>query len=100
MARLKKETVNSILRGVPQENIFWCRNGRVLDGIYALRDALKEMNNETFRHHVDKEKNDFSSWVKDVVGDEKLSKDLLKGINLSSTMRKVEDRVAFLELRK
>ena len=68
--------------------------------MHSIRETLKEMDEETYNHHVKSEKNDFSNWVKDVLNDEKLSRDLLKSTSKKSAAIKVEDRVALLELRR
>jgi hypothetical protein len=40
--------------------------------------ALAEMSEDTFRYHASREKNDFSSWIRDVIGDETLAGELAK----------------------
>jgi len=38
------------------------------------------MNEETFGYHSNETKSDFSNWVKDVIGDEKLAADLKRAL--------------------
>ena len=40
--------------------------------------ALKKMKNETFMHHVNEKKNDFSNWVEEVFGNKRLAEELRK----------------------
>ena len=43
-------------------------------------DGLESMDVDTFNHHVNETKNDFSSWIKGVFGDYRLS-DALRSLN-------------------
>ena len=45
---------------------FKVADGRELQNIIDLVRALEEMGDDAFFHHVSEEKNDFSSWLKDV----------------------------------
>ena len=73
-----KQEAERFLAEVPQEYVFWCHDGRTLRDMKELGKALSTMTDETFAYHVNMEKNDFSNWVRDVIGDEKLARDLLK----------------------
>jgi len=42
-------------------------------------------------------KNDFSNWVRDVIGDEKLSRDLQKSTTQAQAAKSVADRVTWLK---
>jgi hypothetical protein len=57
---------------VQPEHHFHVNKGRVVKNIYELRDALIEIDDRTFHHHVTKEKNDFKTWVQDVYKDSHL----------------------------
>ncbi len=78
MVRITKTVAENRLGNVPQGKEFWCRDGQVLKSLPQLGVALKQMDEEAFRHHSSESRNDFSNWVRDVIGDEKLSQDLLK----------------------
>jgi len=51
------------------ETSFWVADGNILNSLVALHEALLAMSSATFSHHVTKQKNDFSEWVRDVLGD-------------------------------
>ena len=51
------------------ETSFWVADGNILNSLVALHEALLSMSSKTFSHHVTKQKNDFSEWVKDVLYD-------------------------------
>lgn len=57
-------------------NQFFVSDGSVIKNVAELVWALDKMNEETYNFHANKEKNDFSSWIRDVFGEEKLAEDL------------------------
>ena len=61
---------------VPIEHSFRYRDGKILRNMKELYDAFSVMTDETYVFHHNKEKNDFSNWVRDIIGDTKLAKDL------------------------
>jgi hypothetical protein len=64
------------LSDVAADKVFWCHDSRVLKNLDELSVALREMSEDTFRYHVTADKNDFSKWVDDVIGDHELSAEL------------------------
>ncbi len=53
----------------PDQQSFWVSNGRILNSLVALRDALDEMENEIYLYHAGEAHNDFAKWVSDVLAD-------------------------------
>jgi len=96
MARITKEIAGKMLGEVPDGKQFYCADGRVIKNMSELELALKEMSEETFYYHSSETKTDFSNWVRDVIGDEKLSRDLQKSTDRAQAVKKVADRVAWL----
>lgn len=92
---MKKEEAIKILGDF--SDVFWCHDGKVFKNLYELRDGLRNMSEETYRYHVNQEKNDFSNWVRDVIRDEKLAKDLKKAKNKEDAAKIVENRIKQLE---
>ncbi len=76
---------------------FFCVDGKVFGNLKELADGLKSMSEETFSSHVNSEKNDFSNWVADVIGDKKLAENLRKDIDKKSIEKKIKTRVAYLK---
>jgi hypothetical protein len=68
-----KAVSKSGLSDVAADKVFLCHDGRVMKNLDELGVALREMSEETFRYHVTADKNDFSKWVEDVIGDRELS---------------------------
>ena len=96
MVKMTKAAAETMLGDVAEEKRFWCRDGRYLKNLDELKDALEQMTEEVFQYHSNAEKTDFSNWVKDVIGDEKLSRDLLKYTTKAEKAQAVADRVKWL----
>jgi len=97
MVRITKSVAESRLGDVSQEKQFWCRDGHYLKNLQELESALEHMTDETFHYHVGESKNDFCTWIRDVIGDDKLSRDLGKSINQTRAARAVADRIDSLK---
>jgi len=89
----------SWLDDVPGDKVFWCHDGRAINNMEELAAALKDMSDDTFHYHVKKENNDFSNWLKDVVGDVTLAKDLRKTAVKTTASRKVETRLQSIQTK-
>ncbi len=96
IVKISKEDAEKRLRNVPQEYSFYCHDGRVFLNLADLGTALANMAEDIFSYHANKEKNDFSNWVRDVIGDETLSRQLRQAKTPAQAKRVVEQRVAFL----
>lgn len=96
MARITKSVAEKMLEDIPKEKRFWCQDGQVLRNMQELETALKKMTEEVFRYHSNETKNDFSNWVRDVIGDEKLARDLLKSGTRAQAAKSVASRATWL----
>jgi len=72
---------------------FWFCNGFISHNLYELVDALKKIDQSSFKHHVNDRKNDIAKWVEDILTDKKLSKRLYRVKTLKTTISKVEQRL-------
>lgn len=63
---------------IKEENYFYVHNGAVLKSKEDLLGCLRNIDDESFNHHVNPEKNDFASWVRDILKDKNLSENLFK----------------------
>src|SRR3989344_979980 len=93
----RKEDAARLLCNASPEQCFWVNNGPVLKNIEELADALQQMNDETYFHHANKEKNDFSKWIGDIFQDQKLANDLLSSRNKESAVKKLKSRISSLK---
>ena len=66
------------LDDVPDEHSFKLKSGKQVKNLYELALDLAGMDDETFQHHVNDEKNDFRSWILEIVNDEHLADKLSK----------------------
>ena len=94
-----KEESNRYLCDAAPEQCFWVNNGPILKNLEELANTIPQMSDETFKHHVNNEKNDFSAWVNDVIGDKKLANDLLSSKNKISAAKKVTARLNSLKMK-
>ena len=67
------EKAEKILSEVHPNREFKLHLGANLKSLYELSEALDIMSEASFSHHVTKQKNDFASWIRDVIGDTKLA---------------------------
>ena len=88
-----KEEARKYLCDASPEQCFWVNNGPILKNLNDLSETLPAMNDETFHHHVSNEKNDFSSWINDVIGDKMLANDLLSSRSKESIVKKIRNRL-------
>jgi len=99
IVKISKEEAKRRLGDVPDDKRFWCQDGKAIKNLKELRKALIDMSDETFHHHSGGERNDFSKWIKDVVGDEKLASDLSKAKSRIQANQAVAKRISFLETK-
>jgi hypothetical protein len=93
--QLKKQA-QKFLAKVPEEHIFWCHDGSVFRDMKELADGLAAMSDDIFAHHLNSEKNDFSNWVRDVIGDKQLANDLALVTSRVQTTECVATRLTIL----
>ncbi|MBI2671154.1 hypothetical protein HYX18_04230 [Candidatus Woesearchaeota archaeon] len=95
--RTKKHEATRILQNVSEDKAFWVSNGAVLRNLHDLAQVLETINHENYNHHVNYEKNDFSNWLRDVVRDEILAKEIIHARNKESATKKVKERIELLK---
>lgn len=91
-----KEETQKFLADVPEEYVFWCCDGQIIRNMKQLAEALLGMTDETFGYHSNIYKRDFSCWVRDVIGDEKLATVLEEASNRTMAAGYVATRIASL----
>jgi hypothetical protein len=55
---------------------FYCIDGATIKSIKELAQAIDRMSDDTFYYHVTNFKNDFATWVSDVLKDTELAQKL------------------------
>ena len=99
MAKITGKDAERLLGNVPEENVFWCCDGRGFRNMRELAEAFDSMAYETFAHHSNQDRCDFGNWVRDVIGDGKLARDLAKSQAPTQAGQSVVERVEFLSAR-
>ena len=95
-SRITKSQALKFLAPVPEANAFWCNDGKLFRDIRELSEALGAMSDQTFAYHSNDVKKDFSNWIRDVVGDEKLAQTLESIRDREQANRIVEERYTLL----
>jgi len=96
MARITREIARKMLEEVSADKQFYCTDGRFIKNLPELEVALQEMNEETFYYHSNDTKSDFSNWVRDVIGDDKLARDLQKSTSRTQALKMTANRLVWL----
>ena len=99
MSVIKQDEIRKWQNQVPDDKVFWCCDGRVFRSLNDLATALEKMPEEIYQRHVDGEKNDFSNWVHDVVGDVTLTHQMRKARSRVTAARRVTERLEWLRER-
>ena len=95
--KVSLEDIYRILGDVKPEFCFWVNNGPILRNLQEMAEAIAYMKAETFQHHVNGEKNDFSNWIRDVLRDEELAKSIMNTASREKILRRIKDRITYLE---
>lgn len=89
------------LAKVPEHAFIVCRGDRI-DNIQDLANCIESLTSEQFAHHVSVEgkRNDFATWVFDVLKNPALARDLNYPINLGDQLhfvKTIRDHIQWLE---
>ncbi|HII29611.1 hypothetical protein COT48_06240 [Candidatus Woesearchaeota archaeon CG08_land_8_20_14_0_20_47_9] len=90
--RVSVEDARRILRRVPADKSFWLCTNKYLRNLKELAEALVDIDNDTFRYHVNRDKNDFENWIKNVVGDKRLSREIARIKTKETLKKKIAER--------
>jgi len=96
MTKILKQHAERRLANVPDQYVFWCHDGRILHSLHELKDALEMMSDGAYAYHACQDKNDFSAWVRDIIGDDKLARDLSRSSDRHQAFEYVKAREVFL----
>ncbi|MFH1398513.1 MAG: hypothetical protein ABIG95_00185 [Candidatus Woesearchaeota archaeon] len=82
-----------ILRVVPSKQSFWLCTNRDLRSLNSLANELEDSNDDVFRYHVNRYKNDFSNWVKDIIGDNDFAREISRIRTKPTLVRKIREKI-------
>ena len=91
------EDAERILADASPEQCFWVNNGPIIRNLSEMADALGSIKDEIFSYHVNKEKNDFGNWVRDVLKDAELANDIANTKSKERILKKVQSRISKLD---
>lgn len=86
-----------ILSRVPANVSFWLCTNEQLARLDDLGRALKRVSDEVFRYHVNRDKNDFEVWIRDVINDRELAREISRIKTKGTLIRKISERVEELK---
>ena len=92
----KEEAARYLCDAAP-EQCFWVNNGPILKNMEELASAIESISDDAYHYHANNDKNDFSKWVSEIIGDQKLANDLLSSKNRESAVKKVKARLNSLK---
>lgn len=91
---MKNELVlKKFLDNVPYEKRFYTLNGTIINNLSELAESIEGMDQLTFSHHVNQERNDFYNWISGVIGDKELADQVKRSSTHEETKRIIENRV-------
>jgi hypothetical protein len=81
----------SLFEKVGDDVAFHVIDGSTIKGVIELSDAIHDMSDDTYYYHSNKDKDDFSNWIKDVFGADDLADEMLR-----SAHTRIEEEVCIL----
>ncbi len=89
-----------ILADVVPEHEFRLSDGKSIKNLKELYSAIQGIDDSTFVHHVNGERNDFGNWVKDIHKDYALANSLFSSKSKDECVKAVSSRIYELEKTK
>ena len=86
---MRKKIKKPKITKAPEEKAFILRNGQKLKDLKELKESLKYIDEETFKHHVNQERHDFSEWIHYVFKDESLARRIRNSKTRKEIIRKI-----------
>lgn len=78
---------------LPEYKKFFTVHGKTSESLSELRLHISEMTDEEFNHHVNAEKNDFASWVRDILHEDALAERLESADSKEKAIELLDDAV-------
>lgn len=82
-----------ILAKVPFHVSFWLCTNESLRSLADVSEALQKASDDVFRYHVNRDKNDFEVWIRDVIKDKDLAREIARVKTRETLIRKITERV-------
>lgn len=75
------------------DKLFYTCDGKSLKSLQEMLNWINDSNDDAFFHHVNSQRNDFSGWVKEVLKDSPLSKQLKQNQSKEQMVEIIEKRL-------
>ena len=85
-----------ILAKVPTTQGFWLCTAQDIRSLSELSKSLSQLDDDAFRYHVNRTKNDFEIWIRTVIEDKDLGREIARVKTKETLHRKVSERVKLL----
>ncbi len=72
------QKIEYIHTNVPEGKAFFTNDGKRIHNLTELASTLEHMEDHVFTYHVNAERNDFSNWIHDVMGQKQLAEAIRK----------------------
>ncbi len=95
--KISADDAKRILSDCTPEKSFWVNNGPIIKNLNELSATIKSLSETQFSHHINKNKNDFSKWIGEVIGDEELAKAMSKAKTKMAATKKINERLEALK---
>ena len=89
------DATGDVLRDVGGDVSFTFCTGEEARSLQEFHQRLTELDDDAFCHHANEHKNDFSAWIRQVVGDDRLALDM-ENATREQALALVKARLAFL----
>ncbi len=82
-----------ILNRVHFPSSFWLCTNQNLRSLAEISTALQKVDDDVFRYHVTRDKNDFEVWIRDTLKDKELAREIARVKTKETLVRKINERV-------
>jgi len=91
--RVKPSEAKQLLRAVSGTKSFWLCTNQEVRSLRGLSKVLSNLTLDVFRYHVNRDKNDFEVWIREVVQDRTLAREIARIKTKETLKRKITERV-------
>ncbi len=76
---------------------FWLCTNENLRSLDELSAALQKADNDVFRYHITRDRNDFEVWIREIVKDKELAREIARVKTKETLIRKITERTEELK---
>ncbi len=91
--KIPANVARAILARAPLQASFWLCTNENLRSIEDVCKALSKADDDVFRYHVNRDKNDFEVWIRDSIKDKDLAREIARVKTKETLIRKISERI-------